>query len=161
MFVGTPMLNPTIVLLRRSTTAYAGHVVCQGAPTRWEGQAEIDWVVSNFRCGFTHKLNFSKFHFSDHIPIKTELKIHEMVATGSLRTGPSWCKPASMGREQWVRLIDQCWEDLGISPTDLLPFETDLMLNWIGSFSISVFQKIWVVSKVSPFLAKVHLGRCL
>ena len=97
----------------------------------------------------------------DVVLIKTELKIHEMVATGSLRTGPSWCKPASMGREQWVRLIDQCWEDLGISPTDLLPFETDLMLNWIGSFSISVFQKIWVVSKVSPFLAKVHLGRCL
>ena len=90
--------------------AMHGSVCGLGAPTRWDGNREIDFFLVN-RPDLASAVSSLALKLSDHKILQTQLAVSvQSPTTASLQKGPDLTKPTHVESEQWREVVEKAWE---------------------------------------------------
>ncbi|CAL1138292.1 unnamed protein product [Cladocopium goreaui] len=90
--------------------AMHGSVCGLGAPTRWDGNREIDFFLVN-RPDLASAVSSLALKLSDHKILQMQLAVSvQSPTTASLQKGPDLTKPTHVESEQWREVVEKAWE---------------------------------------------------
>ena len=127
--VGDANETPADSSIALTLHSFQGIVLEQGCPSRWEGQAELDWAQCS-QPSLVQQLRFMTEHFSDHKCLECFLPIRTKdLSSGFLKSRPDWHKPVAATTQWWRETLSQCWDDAQPSrPSDVTSGSIDD--NW-------------------------------
>ena len=109
--VGDANETPADSCIALTLNSFQGIVLEQGCPSRWEGQAELDWAQCS-QPSLVQQLRFMTEHFSDHKCLECFLPIRTKdLSSGFLKSRPDWHKPVAATTQWWRETLSQCWDD--------------------------------------------------
>ena len=107
--------------------AHGGRTLRVHRNTRRDSQREIDWFVSN-SSGMVGTPGWDEIHIADHLLLNTVISCRDKdLQVGYLKMGPSWRRPASIGRKEWCDLLETCFVQC-VGRHDLL---NNILVGWI------------------------------
>ena len=90
--------------------AMHGSVCGLGAPTRWDGNREIDFFLVNCP-DLASAVSSLALKLSDHKILQMQLAVSvQSPTTASLQKGPDLTKPTHVESEQWREVVEKAWE---------------------------------------------------
>ena len=90
-------------------TSFGGYPKRVFRPTRWEGNREIDFLVTN-RPALLGDPNTLTARISDHVPLVASLpSAEEDVKQGTLKPTPNFAKPETIEAAHWRLQMKQAW----------------------------------------------------
>ena len=88
---------------------YCGHVLASGRPTRWEGQREVDYFVTN-RPHHLSSVVVELVQLSDHVPISvTWCPPTSESFKGILTQTPDFSIPSGLSSDIWRKTLSDSW----------------------------------------------------
>ena len=82
-----------------------GELIRVGEATRWQGNREVDWIISSRR---VEKPEILEAWISDHKALKWRLPVTDPVeACGSLKEAPKWRKPGGVTPATWRKILEE------------------------------------------------------
>ena len=118
--------------------AHGGQTLRVRRGTRWDSQREVDWFVSN-SASLVGVPAWEEVHIADHLLLNCVISCRDKdLNVGYLKMGPSWRRPASIGRQEWCELLEASFEKC-VGRHDLLNMlvgSIDVDVEWSGFMSL-------------------------
>ena len=133
LFAGDANETPSESIILESLQPLGGTYRGIGSSTRWEGNRELDWGVTNVHdvpCP-TKEMH----HFADHFPITFTIPIWDQdLSLQYLAFGPTWKKPSNVNRDDWAACVSDSWatvqQDCERFLQNLVP-DIDVDAEWV------------------------------
>ena len=103
--------TPETSLLHAVTSmAQPCNIIKTGESTRWEGNSELDWFLTNRPTQFSASFLDKKDKISDHIAVNLWMShLQAPSFTYRLRPQPKWNPPTFVNEDQWRKTLEKTW----------------------------------------------------
>ena len=132
VFVGDFNLEPDDCELVEFLAAYCGSVLASGRPTRWQGQREVDYFITNRPHQFS-PVTVELVQLSDHVPLSVTWRPHASETfKGVLTQTPDFSIPSGLSSDIWRNTLSDCWSSLPEVSDFMsnLPDHPDVQSEW-------------------------------
>ena len=86
------------------------NIIQTGESTRWEGNSELDWFLTNRPTQFSHSFLDKKDKVSDHIAVNLWMTHQQGPSfTYRFRPQPKWDPPTFVSEDQWRKTLGKTW----------------------------------------------------
>ena len=129
-----------------------GCIKASGQSTRWEGQREIDWFMTNKPSPFSDAFLGSTEHISDHIDVNTwMIPTSQPAQAFRFRPQPKWSPPTFISEEVWKKTLAKTWDKL----QNLPELFTYWWRCWAGAWAHCISMKHYAKA-LPPFVSGIH-----